>query len=899
MSTMLRGIPGNLLSLILSFLLAAALATPSTAQQMGRVEGTVVQAGNGEPVGGVRVDVVGTKIATLTGTDGSFVLQRVPAGQHTLLFRWLGFQAHQETVTVAAGTTQRLDVRLQPQAMSLGEVIVTTGPGTRERLVEAPAAIAVVDRITLRDQSITGQAPTALMHLPGVDVVQSGVNDFNVNARGFNSSLNRRILVLQDGRDLSIAFLGSQEWNGMSLPLEDIGRLEMVRGPGSALYGANAFSGVINITTPTARDVIGTKISLGGGELNTLRGDVRHAGVSTDGRIGYRFNLGYYRSDSYSRSRTAFDGRDVISEYNDVADVLLLPGTTAGAVSCAGVDDCLSTEARTLLGQTADPTTGVAAGDIDALQNIYGSGRFDYYADNGSLFSVEGGAAQVENELFVTGIGRVQVEKALKPWARASWAADDYNLMAWYTGRNSLEPQYSLSSGIPLEERSSIFHFEGQYNRAFAEDKARVVLGASFRNYQVDTEGTLMNMLNDDRNDNYYSAYGQFEYRPAPKVRLVLAARVDEIDIDGTSIATQFSPKGAIVVLPHPDHAIRLSVNRAFQTPNYSEFFLQVPAGRPTADPGALEAGLEGYFATLTDPTQVGPGLAGIFQAMNLPTDLSWDFSPETPVLALGNENLDVETVTGWELGYKGTVADNVYVSVDLYFNRLSNFVTDLLPGVNPAQYPFFDITGDDVGATLAAIDATLAGLGLPANHPLRVPLLTELQPGYAALLASAVGTPALVTLPDGSRAIVVSYANAGRVDEVGVEIGVGYGFTPELRGDASYTYFGFDIKDAGLEQLVPNTTRHKSNISLTYTSVQGFDASVKARFLEGYDWAAGVFQGKIPSSQTINLTAGYRINNFVRFYGMVTNLLDQQRFQLYGGSVIGRRILTGMTATF
>ena len=85
----------------------------------------------------------------------------------------------------------------------------------------------------------------ALQSVPGVDVVQSGVNDFNVNARGFNSSLNRRVLVLQDGRDLAIAFLGSQEWNGMTQPLEDLGKVEMVRGPGSALYGANAFSGVV------------------------------------------------------------------------------------------------------------------------------------------------------------------------------------------------------------------------------------------------------------------------------------------------------------------------------------------------------------------------------------------------------------------------------------------------------------------------------------------------------------------------------------------------------------------------------------------------------------------------------------------------------------------------------
>ena len=142
MSVKPSGVAGNLLSLTLSVLLVVTLAAPSTAQQIGRVEGTVVQADNGEPVGGVRVTVVCTNIATRMGTDGSFVLQRVPAGQHALLFRWLGFQAHQETVIIAAGATQRLDVRLQPQAMALGEVIVSTASRTPERVVEAPAAIS-------------------------------------------------------------------------------------------------------------------------------------------------------------------------------------------------------------------------------------------------------------------------------------------------------------------------------------------------------------------------------------------------------------------------------------------------------------------------------------------------------------------------------------------------------------------------------------------------------------------------------------------------------------------------------------------------------------------------------------------------------------------------------------
>ena len=732
MSIMLRRAPGNLLSLVMSVLLAVALATPSTAQQMGRVEGTVVQAGNGEPVGGVRVAVVGTNIATLTGTDGSFVLLRVPAGPHTLLFRWLGFQAHQETVTVTAGATQRLDVRLQPQPMMLGDVIVSTASRAPERVVEAPAAIAVVDPITLRDQAVTGQVPRALYRIPGVDVVQSGINDFNVNARGFNSSLNRRILVMQDGRDLAIAFLGSQEWNAISQPLDDVARMEVVRGPGSALYGANAFSGVINITTPPARDVIGTKVTLAGGELSTVRGDLRHAGVTTDARFGYKFNFGYYRSDSWTQSRTAFNGADASAEYGEATDD---PFTT-GVTSCAGVTDCLAIEAKPLNGQSADAATGAATGDPKELQNIYLSGRFDYYQDNGSIFTLEGGGTRVENEVFVTGIGRVQVERALRPWARAAWASDNYNVFAWYSGRNSILPQFSLGAGIPLEESSSIFHFEGQYNRAFAEDKATVVLGASYRNYNVDTEATLMMPADDDRSDNYYSAYGQFDYELTPQLRVIVASRVD----GGTLFDTQFSPKGAIVFSPNENHSIRATVNRAFQTPNYSEFFLRVPAGASQLGPAVLEGNLEAYYAG------VKAALGPLADPLNLPDSLPWDFATETAVLALGNANLEVEHVTGWELGYKGTLSDRAYVSVDLYLNELSNFVTDLLPGVNPALYPFFDIRmNTDVIVNLQEIDDLWAAVGIPLNPTDPTNPRTQaaaLLAGYQALLASAAAWP-------------------------------------------------------------------------------------------------------------------------------------------------------------
>ncbi len=866
----------TLTSLCSTLALLVLNSSPAAAQETGTgtVTGTVTRAGESSALSSVSVTVEATGQSTVTGADGKYTLRRVPAGAQKIVFRWLGYRPTQVDVIVEPGATVTADAGLEQVTIALSEIVVEGASRAPERIVEAPAAISVVPPEVLKSVSITGQAPVALQSVPGVDVVQSGVNDFNVNARGFNSSLTRRVLVLQDGRDLAIAFLGSQEWNGLTQPLEDLGKVEMVRGPGSALYGANAFSGVVNITTPTAREVLGSKLTLAGGELETVRGDLRHASTFADDRFGLRINAGYNRSDTWSRTRTRIDGTSLQREYADATDEPVP----------------LTREVRPLIGQTTD-ALGNAVGDRDPLQNGYGSARLDYYANNGSVFSIDGGAAQVQNEIFVTGIGRVQVTKAIKPYVRAAVAADRYNIFAYWNSRTSLEPQYSLQSGLPIEERSDIFHVEGQNNWNFLQDRGRVVYGASVRNTRVNTSGTLMNLANDDRSDDVYSIYGQVEYKLVPQVRVVGALRWD----DGDLFDRQFSPKGAVVFSPNDNHSFRLSVNRAFQTPNYSEFFLQVPVAQPAPGPGALETAIENYYATIQQ-SPLAPTLAG------LTTSLPWNFSSVTPALALGNANLKVEKVTGWEFGYKGSLTDKVYVTVDGYINQLKDFVTDLLPGVNQAQYPSYALDQEvNVPADLATLDARLAGAGLPPNHPLRA-AIPQLLGGYGLVQAGTRigGANALATLPDGSRAVVLSYTNAGKVTERGVEVGLGYQLTPEFRGDVSFTGFDFTVKSQQVgDQLLPNTPSKKASLSLSYAGEQGIDANVTVRLIDGYQWAAGVFQGYVPSNEFVNVSAGYRINNYFRVHATATNVLDEKRFQLYGGSVIGRRVLGGITATF
>ncbi len=827
--------------------LTAGWVSSAVAQATGTVRGEVVRSGDSAPLGGVQISVRGTGLATATAANGRYVLQRVPAGTHTLVFRWVGYAPMESQVTVTGSGETVVNITMDPQPVSLADLTVTAASREPERIVDAPAAVTSIDPRVLQNTAPTGQAPLALAQAPGVDLVQSGVNDFNINARGFNSSLNRRVLTLLDGRDLAIAFLGSQEWNSLPVAMDELAGMELVRGPGSALYGANAFAGVINMTTLSPRESQGARLSVSGGELSSMKVDGRWAGVFGEGRWGLRVNAGYATNDTWSRSRTAVDSLDLKREYADASGDIVIPKT--------------SFEARPLEGQTLG-TGRVAVGDRNPITALYSTARLDHYLDNGGVVTAEGGMSQVENEILVTGIGRVQVVKGFKPYGRVAYNSGRLNVFSFWNGRESKEPQYSLASGAPLIEKANIFHIEAQGNTGFAGGAGKLIAGTSFRQYNVNTEGTLMRPEDDERGDKVYSVYGQLEYRVTDQIRLVGAARYDEGDL----FEGQVSPKGGIVFAPNQNHSFRVTVNRAFQTPNYSEFYLRAAAGQPV-NFTALEAGMRA--------SPLGPALAGV------PEGQLFSNSSAVPVWARGNANLDVEKTIGYEVGWKGSISPKMYVTVDAYMNNIKDFVTDLLPGVNPT-FGRWTAPG--------AVPEAYRG-------PLEDAVTNTLLDNPATRLAGA----GLTRTEDGNTAIVVSYTNEGEVDQKGVDFGLGFQATPEVRIDGSLSLFEFEVKSqqAG-DQLVPNTPSRKGTITLAYEGARsGFDANLSLRMVAGYDWAAGVYVGQVPSSETINASLGYQFNPNFRVFATGTNILDQQRYHLYGGSVIGRRVLGGVTATF
>ena len=219
-----------------------------------------------------RIDNKGGK----TDANGIGNLQ-LSQGNYTIQLSLIGYASTTTSIEVIPSMSS-LSFKMEEKQTRTEDVTVYGASRRQQKITEAPAAISVVLPKELAMANSHGQVAKTIEAIQGVDVVQSGMNDFNVNMRGFNNSINRRVLVLLDGRDPSTPLLNLVEWNSFQTNMGDIASIEVVRGPGSALYGSNAYNGVINITSSAPKDIQGTRVSLTGGDYNTFRGDIRHAG---------------------------------------------------------------------------------------------------------------------------------------------------------------------------------------------------------------------------------------------------------------------------------------------------------------------------------------------------------------------------------------------------------------------------------------------------------------------------------------------------------------------------------------------------------------------------------------------------------------------------------------------
>ena len=190
------------------------------------------------------------------------------------------------TAGVARADESQADLANQ-SLESLMNVQVTSVSKTEQKLSQTAAAIFVITQEDIARSGATN-IPDLLRMVPGMDVAQINANTWAISARGFNARFSNDLQVLVDGRSVYTDSFGGVFWDQLDLPLEDIERIEVIRGPGGSIWGGNSVNGVINIITKKASQTKGAMVVGGGGTEEEGFGTLQYggdAGKSTDYRV--------------------------------------------------------------------------------------------------------------------------------------------------------------------------------------------------------------------------------------------------------------------------------------------------------------------------------------------------------------------------------------------------------------------------------------------------------------------------------------------------------------------------------------------------------------------------------------------------------------------------------------
>ena len=293
---------------VLLLVLFVALGVAAVSVQAATLNVTVTDAQTGEKLDGISVTVMSQAGASTEGvSDASGILEiaDLAAGVYTIAASAPGYtDKMMANVELVADGTTSVEIALSSEIIELDQVSVSASR-RREKVLEAPASVALVSASQIKDRV----APSVTEHLKsvrGVDVVSTGIGTSQVVVRGFNNVFSGTLLSLVDNRIARVPSLRLNAYTLIPTSSEDIEQIEVVSGPGSALYGPNSANGVMHILTRSPFNSQGTTISIGGGERSVMLGSLRHAGVVNE-TLGYKLSVNGFRGDDWEEGRSKED----------------------------------------------------------------------------------------------------------------------------------------------------------------------------------------------------------------------------------------------------------------------------------------------------------------------------------------------------------------------------------------------------------------------------------------------------------------------------------------------------------------------------------------------------------------------------------------------------------------
>ena len=859
---------------------------------------------------------------TFTLDDGAYQFPDVEPGTYELYVQYVGYEQASFQLIIKKGEKKSLDIKLALAPYDLNAVIVTA-PWQIERIVTSTSSTTVLDEREIEAE--VGLSPvTALRKVAGVDLARTGIDNYELGIRGFNDYLSTATQVLTDFRHAALPSIGGNLFQVMPFNQIDLERIEVLRGPGSSLYGSGVSAGVVHFVTKNAFEYPGTTLMLSAGERDSYVAAMRHAGTFYNNKIGYKIVYTQNSSKDWQ-----FDASDSLDQF------------------------VMSRELR-------------QREYLNRNNNLYGSLAYRVNANSTVMFNW--GYSLTKANIATQRSTTVRLGSASNTFFHLQFTSGNYFGQAHLSQINLKRGFLYTAPDLEIKENSAIARVQQQYNFVLPGNRGRFIVGADLGVLTPRTDGTINGRFEDDDDLIEVGAYLQSTLALTRSLDMTLATRVD---YDNINKEFNTGPRAGLVFKLDRKNFFRTFFTKTYSTvgslDSFTDLLLVSGASSPLSPLSLRVMGNANGFnyqhnggytdlagtdlvasslnpATFGAQQPVGTSIDPIFQALHTALSGSGFVLPGftaaesqaiiaaiNPALSPINgfsrgqlaipENLgasykfidtieDVERVRPtvnqtFEIGYKGTIADRLIASADLYYSIRENFrgTVDI---ITPLVF-VPNIRADFQAALEQAFQGNLElqSLGLTANEITELAsLLTVIADGDLTL-SNLAETPIAVVQPEENQRageLIATTVNFGKVNFWGMDFAAQYFINSRLDVYGNFSFMSDDIFDEGElgepgtgRILTLNAPKFKLKTGINYKELDGLSWNVTMRYSNGFPMVSGFYSGNVEGYFLIDVGAGYDLSRFLdrlRFDLNALNLFDQQHRQFVGAPKIGRLIM-------
>lgn len=912
------------------FALFVLLAIPfSVVGQQSTIQGKVVGDETGEPLVNANILIKGQDKGTVTNLNGEFSLTVNQSDQITLEISYVGFQAKEVTVT---NLNKSLNVSLKRTAIP-GQEVVITASRVSESVMESPVSIDKMDSDQIQ-QASSGDFYQSLSNYKGLDLIESSIGFKTINMRGFNTTSPVRAVQYIDGMDNQAPGLNFPVGNLVGATDLDLQNVEVISGASSALYGANAFQGVISMHTKSPYYHQGLSAKVKGGSRDLFEGQLRYARTfGKEDKFAFKVVGSYQRVDDWEAEHPT------ANHYGDIeADVNL-----SEQLRQLQFDQSLSEDERDdidalvdwlgLQGQNAWP------GEISVQAPGYDEEALVDYNSSSLKVATEAHYKLTDNihasytyklgrgTAIYQGVNRYSVNDILFQQHKLQVEGDNYMLRGYTTLEEAGESYDIVFSGINIS-KEGIKRYAGSYLSEYID---------ALDKYTDGFDGGISNELVDSSRAQAREAASEEWIEPGSQdFDSLLTEITNNPDLkEGAKFQDESS-------LQHIEGQYNFNFSsvdviaggsvRRYHPSSFGTIFsdsLKNPAdtlanGRndPDAEFVNLDtwtggAYVQGSKSFLNDhlkvigsiridkhenfDAQASPRLSVIYKADNQTYRISGMSAFRSPTLQDQYINLDLGPIK---------LVGNTNGFDNLYTLESVNEVTDII-----------DTTNDFTQETLGKLDT----INLSPVEPEQVKtieagyraifnekLFIDLS-GYFSIYDDFIGEVRVVKpktgqagdetgvndILTGNQDVLQVPTNSEKsVETFGGSIGLNYYFARFLNVSANYTYADINVDED--DPIIPgfNTPTHKFNVGLSGERVwQGLGFNTNLKWVDDYFWQSSFADGPVDSYYTLDAKVFYEFDDLYTTLSVGgSNLTDNDFRTAFGAPQIGRLLYASLT---